>query len=523
MQHFLILVILIILFNSCTKRDLKRTDNRPNILFVISDDQSFGHASAYGCDWINTPAFDQVAQNGILFNHAYTPNAKCAPSRSCILTGLNSWQLKEAGNHVPFFPEEFATFPEVLLSHGYHTGRTGKGWAPGVAEKNGFPRELIGSNYNSKTAVPPTPAISNNDYAANFELFLKEKEYDQPFFFWYGATEPHRSYTFRSGVNTGNKSLDAVNNIPEFWPDNDTIRHDILDYALEIEHFDDHLGRMLKMLEEQDELENTIVIVTSDNGMPFPRIKGQTYPYDNHLPLAIQWLKELQNPNRKCDEFINFIDFAPTILQAAGIEISNGDMHPMTGKSFLNLLQSSTATLHPQRDHIIIGKERHDIGRPHDQGYPVRGIVTKEYAYMINYKPNRWPAGNPETGYLNTDGSPTKTWILNDRRNNDGSEYWDLNFGKRDAEELYDLRTDPWCMINLASDDSYNQLKQELRATLSAELISQKDPRMMGEGDIFDHYQYAHPATEGFYERFQKGEKMKTGWVNSTDFEKEEL
>src|SRR5690606_12425520 len=86
----------------------------PNILFAIADDASWRSFSAYGNKWIKTPAFDEVAKKGILFQNAYTPNAKCAPSRSCILTGRNSWQLEEAANHSPHFPEKFKTYAEAL-------------------------------------------------------------------------------------------------------------------------------------------------------------------------------------------------------------------------------------------------------------------------------------------------------------------------------------------------------------------------------------------------------------------------
>ena len=95
------------------------TDERPNILFVIADDASFPHMSAYGTNWVNTPGFDRVAREGILFYRAHTPNAKCSPSRSIILTGRNSWQLEEAANHVPFFPSKFKTVWEVLQQQGY--------------------------------------------------------------------------------------------------------------------------------------------------------------------------------------------------------------------------------------------------------------------------------------------------------------------------------------------------------------------------------------------------------------------
>ncbi|MCP3930764.1 MAG: sulfatase [Bacteroidetes bacterium] len=523
-NHIFWLLILIVstIFGSCQQKNGNPEDNRPNILFAISDDQSYPHAGAYGCSWVKTPAFDRIAQEGILFNQAFTPNAKCSPSRACILTGRNSWQLEEATNHVPFFPEKFKTFPEVLLEHGYFVGRTGKGWAPGVAEKDGKPRDLIGKNYTEQTLVPPAKHISNNNYAENFRSFLEEKEDKQPFFFWYGATEPHRRYEFQSGINKGKKKLSDITEVPAFWPDNDTVRTDMLDYAFEIEHFDKHLSEMLKLLEEEGLLENTIVVVTSDNGMPFPRIKGQIYEYDNHLPLAIRWGKGINSPGRTIDDYVNFIDFAPTFLEMAGISTVKSGMQSITGKSLYEFFNTSkSGIVSENRNFVLIGKERHDVGRPKDEGYPVRGIIQGNYAYTINFKPDRWPAGNPETGYLNTDGSPTKTYILNERRRERKSYFWDLNFGKRAEEELYDISQDPFCLNNLASENNLAARKSELKTLLFAELKKQEDPRILGKGAIFDNYQYANPSTAGFYERYNSGEEMKAGWVNPGDFEKE--
>ena len=114
------LIFIFIVFTGCKSFD----SNPPNILFVISDDQSYPHASIYETKWIKTPGFDRVAKKGLLFNHAYTTNAKCSPSRSSILTGRDSWLLEEAANHFPFFPEKFITFPEVLKKNGYKTGKT---------------------------------------------------------------------------------------------------------------------------------------------------------------------------------------------------------------------------------------------------------------------------------------------------------------------------------------------------------------------------------------------------------------
>ena len=166
--------------------------DRPNILFVISDDQSYPHTSAYGCTWVETPGFDRIAREGLLFNNAYTTNAKCAPSRSSIVTGRYSWSLEAAGNHVSFFPDKFITFFEALESKaGYHVGYTGKGVAPVVVMEG---RLLTGKACNAITLTPPGEEISNVDYSANFRRFLEEKAEGQPFCFWFGALEPHRRY-----------------------------------------------------------------------------------------------------------------------------------------------------------------------------------------------------------------------------------------------------------------------------------------------------------------------------------------
>ncbi len=498
---------------------------RPNILFAISDDQSFPHASAYGTDWVKTPAFDRVADQGILFNRAYTPNPKCAPSRSIILTGRNSWQLEEAANHWPYFPQKFKVFTEVLEENGYFVGSTGKGWAPGVAETaNGEQRHLAGKPFNEIKTTPPTSAISSTDYAANFEVFLDSRPGDQPFSFWFGGHEPHRAYEYQSGIEKAGKELRDIDEVPDFWPDSDSIRTDMLDYALEIEYFDQHLGRMLQLLEETGELDNTIVVVTSDNGMPFPRVKGQVYERSAHMPLAIMWADGIQNPGRVVDDFISFTDFAPTFIELAGLEWDQTGMQPTAGKSFTDILFSDKeGQIDPGRNYVLLGKERHDIGRPYDWGYPIRGIINGDFLYLRNFKEDRWPAGNPETGYLNTDGSPTKTYILDNRTTNGMYHFWRMNFGQRPVEELYNIAEDPDCINNLADHLRYSEIKFELKEQLYQELRDQDDPRILGSGFVFDVYPYMDRANQNFYERFMNGEEMNTGWVNDSDFEEELL
>ena len=276
------------------------------------------------------------------------------------------------------------------------------------------------------------------------------------------------------------------------------------------------------MLESRGELENTIVIVTADNGMPFPRVKGQVYEYSNHMPLAIMWGKGIKNPGRVVDDFISFIDFAPTLLETAGIDEKESGMQEMEGKSFTDIFKSQkSGIISKNRNYVLIGKERHDVGRPDDQGYPVRGIIKDGFLYLKNFKPDRWPAGNPETGYLNVDASPTKTLILNMRRSKRSDYFWNLSFGKRSEEELYNISSDPDCINNLAGISEYKALQDDLNSLLETELTRQNDPRILGNGDVFDRYIYAEERTRDFYNRFMKGElsKVSAGWADSTDFE----
>lgn len=498
---------------------------RPNILFAVADDWSYGHAGAYGCKWAKTPAFDRVAREGVLFTNAYTPNAKCAPSRACIVTGRNSWQLKAACNHVCFFPPEFKTYAEALDSHGYFVGMTCKGWAPGVAQDaQGKPRAMVGQPFNKRSATPPTPKISRNDYAANFADFLDAAGAGKPWCFWYGSVEPHRAYEYGSGAALGGKRAAQIDRVPRFWPDNDVVRNDMLDYAFEVEHFDRHLGRMLAELEKRGQLDNTLVVVTSDNGMPFPRAKGNQYELSNHMPLAAMWKRGIASPGRVVADFVSFIDFAPTFIEVAGLKWADTGMAPAAGRSLVNLFTASKAgRIDPARDHVLLGQERHDVGRPHDWGYPIRSIVTDAWYYLHNFESTRWPAGNPETGYLNTDGGATKTFILEARRKQPTDRFWALCFGKRPTEELYDLRNDPDCLNNLASDPAHHARKEQLKQRLFAELKAQGDPRMFGQGSVFEAEPYANPGQRNFYERYLKGEKIKAGWVDPSDFEKAPL
>jgi N-sulfoglucosamine sulfohydrolase len=500
------------------KKETKPDTKRPNILFLINDDAGIDF-SAYGSTYVQTPAFDRIAKEGILLNRAYTPNAKCGPSRSCILTGRNSWQLEAACNHSIYFPSNFKVFPEILAQNGYEIGITGKGFGPGKAlTYDGKPRELTGKKYDNFTLTPPTSNINKTDYAENFKGFLSQQK-DKPWFFWVGFSEPHRAYEYGSGAKKGNKKTTDIQKVPKYLPDTDSVRNDMLDYAFEIENADGHVARILKALEESGQLENTIIVYTSDHGMPFPRVKGNQYEQSNHIPLAIMWKNGIKTTNRKIDDYVSFIDLAPTFLEAAGIKQAASGMHPITGQSLFTLFNSSkSGQVEAARDYVLVGQERHDLGRPKDVGYPIRGIHKNGMLYLKNYEPDRWPVCNPETGYLNCDGGITKSFILNQRRSGVEKKYWKQCFGHRPSEELYDVKNDPDCVNNLITNPKYKALATQLQKEMATKLTAEGDLRMSGYGHIYE--QYPSAEVNGFYERFMKGEKMKTNWVEDSDYEK---
>lgn len=459
----------------------------PNILFCIADDASRESFGAYRSVYCKTPAIDALASKGVVFTNAYTQNPKSAPSRACIVTGKYSWQLKEATNHFCHFPAEFKLYPQILMDNGYHVGFTGKGWGPGTYDTKYNP---AGPEYNKLTVNNrPAKGISNTDYAGNFEMFLNENKEGKPFCFWLGCKEPHRFYEKDSWKKNG-KKLEDVSKVQPFLPDNDIIKGDLLDYAIEVEWYDKHVGKAIEILKKKNMLDNTIIIVTSDHGMPFPRIKGQIYDEGFHIPFIVYWKGKIMS-GRTVSDFIGFHDIAPTILEAANVK---GDFG-MTGKSFLNLLTSDkNGRIDKTRDHMILCKERHDVGRANEDGinlgYPVRAIRTDDFLYVVNYKPERWPVGNPEYGYRNCDNSPSKSYLTSLKPEDKDYSLYELGFGKRPKEELYLIKEDPHCINNVAENNKYKDVKIKLRKQMEKELKESGDPRMFGKGDIFDTYKY---------------------------------
>ena len=461
----------------------------PNILFCISDDQSYANTGANGDPVVQTPAFDRVAREGLRFTHAFCDAPTCGPSRSAILTGQHIWRLEEAGNIHSTLPAKFTTYTELLAEAGYVVGFTGKGWSPGRLEPGGRTMNPAGVSFQKRKAKPPFKSMSNTDYAGNFQDFLEQVSDDQPFCFWLGTSEPHRAYELGAGKRTG-KDPDQVI-VPPIFPDNDIVRNDILDYLVEIETFDQHVARAIAILESTGQLDNTIVVITSDHGMPFPRAKASLYDAGSRVPLAIRWPRGICNPGRDVNAFVNLSDLAPTFLEAAGL--TPPDM--MTAQSLMEIFFSGDDPV--GRPAAFIAMERHDGCRKGGKGYPCRAIRTEGYLYIHNFEPTRWPSGSPDASvcarsipYGEIDTSPTKTFMMEHRNEHGVADLAELAFGMRPAEELYDLKSDPHQMVNLAGSTAMTEAQASLRRRLFDHLKKTGDPRIVGGTVDWDYYPY---------------------------------
>lgn len=507
-------------------------EDRPNILFCFADDWG-RYASAYrtGDDdqtansVVNTPNFDRIAKEGVLFNNAFVNAPSCTPCRSSLLSGQYFWRTgRGAILQGAIWEASIPSYPLMLQESGYHIGHSYKVWSPGSPANAPYGAQATaynkaGNRFSGFSQFCNQPKYRDKETAkqllydevkANFRAFLKDREGDQPFCYWFGPTNCHRKWIKGSGKNLwGLDPDDLKGKVPPFLPDDEVVRQDICDYLGEVQAFDAGVGVLLAELEAIDELENTLIVISGDHGIPgMPRGKCNLYDYGVHVPLAIRWGKQVP-ARRTLDDFVCLPDLAPTFLEAAGVK----PPEVMTGRSLINVLQSQQeGTVDATRDHVIVGRERHVAAARNDfLPYPQRAIRTKDFLYIRNFKPDRWPMGvapgygrpagempayealeqNTFVAFGDLDASPTKAWILAHRDDPGMDEYFDFAFGRRPQEELYDLQKDPHQLTNVAADEGYADARAKLSQRLMTVLKQTGDPRVSGDGSTFDKSPFA--------------------------------
>ena len=510
----------------------------PNIVFAFADDWG-RYASAYrrfeGDNSINalvdTPNFDRIAREGSLFLNGFVPAPSCTPCRSSILSGQYFWQTGlGAILQGAVWDESTPTYPLILEEAGYHIGYTYKVWSPGRTMNAPYGGERTryepaGNRFNRFSHVATEQAGEKgvdgakqgllDETRQNFNAFLEARPEGKPFCYWWGPTNTHRTWEQGSGKALwGLEPDDLKGRLPEFLPDVHEVREDVNDYLGECLAVDAGLGVLIERLEAIGELVNTLIVVSGDHGIPgFPRAKCNLYDIGCEVALAARWPGHIQ-PERVVDDFVNLMDLAPTFLEAAGVDIPD----TMSARSLLPVLESAeSGQVDTERTFVVTGRERHvESAREGGLPYPMRAIRTKEFLYIHNFEPERWPVGDPRglddlqaeapsrddilrssrIVYSDMDGSPTKAWILHHRADEDVSPLFQIGFGKRPLEELYDLGVDPDYMNNVAGNPDYEHVRQDLSDRLMHVLRQNDDPRVVESPVRFEHPPYAGPLQD---------------------------
>lgn len=496
---------------------------RPNIVMAFADDWG-QYASAYAkiqpggiSDAVQTPVFDQIASEGVLFTRAFVSAPSCTPCRSSLLSGQHFWRCgRGAILQGAIWDLSIPSYPLLLEKNGYRIGHTYKVWSPGSpadAPHGGAAKRFSsgGRSFNGFSQyVMQRPdheqrkAELLQEIRTNVRSFLDadddgELDGDAPFCYWLGPTNVHRKWIAGSGKELWGIDPDSLKGkLPPFLPDVEVVRQDLADYLGEVMAFDAALGVLVEELKRVGQYDNTLLVVSGDHGAPgFSRGKCNLYDFGTQVPLAIRWPEGIENSGRVVTDFVSLPDLAPTFLEVAGVE----KPETMTARSLVGVLESAqSGQVDPERDAVFTGRERHVArARTDFRPYPQRAIRTDQYLYIINFEPDRWPMGTgPGFGGLpgpmpdfeklredtfaafgDYDSSPTKAWVITNRDADTAS--FDYAFGRRPRQELYDIQADPHCLQNIANLPTQARMREQLHQRLMRELRSTGDPRVKDE------------------------------------------
>lgn len=505
---------------------------QPNILFLFADDWG-RYASLLATidgpgginDVVQTPNFDAVARRGVFFRNAHVSAPSCTPCRSSLLTGRHFWQTGTGSILVgAVYDDTIPSFPPLLRDAGYFLGYSHKVWSPGTPVNSPYTKNDAfhwrgGAINQFSQAVTKHVAEGTDREAAkqkilgqvrgNFRDLLAARPADTPFCYWFGPTNVHRKWIKGSGKALWGIDPDSLEGkMPAFLPDVPEVRQDLADYFGEIAAWDAAIGVLLDELDQAGLTDNTLIAISGDHGAPgFPHGKCNLYDFGTGVCLSVTGPGVAGG--RVVDDMVSLIDLAPTFLEAAGVP----PPATMTGRSLWPILRSTkTGLVDSGRDCVYAGRERHvENARADFMPYPQRAIRTRDHLLIVNLRPDRWPLGDPyrlndgpeptiselenttRVTLPDEDAGPTKAWLVGVRDTEQWRAHFNKVYGKRPEVELYDLRTDPDEMHNLADDPAHGDLRNQLKNRLFAELERTADPRLIDDGRFYETPPMAGP------------------------------
>ena len=524
-------------------------ETRPNILFFFADDWGrfariyAEHGNLDGTNGLlRTPNLDRLAKEGVLFRNAHVNAPSCTPCRSSLLSGQHFWRTgRGAILQGAVWDEAIPTYPLLLRDAGYHLGKSYKVWSPGspgdapyggqqhAFEKSGRAFNNFSENATDLVAKGATVEAARTklleEVRDNFRAMLAAKAADQPFAYWFGPTNTHRAWVRGSGQKLWGLDPDALKGkLPAFLPDVPVVREDFADYLGEVQALDAAMGVLLEELDRAGERSKTLIAVSGDHGAPgFPHGKCNLYGFGTGVSLIVAGAGV--QGGRVVDDMVTLPDLAPTFLEAGGVK----PPAVMTGRSLWNVLKSDRqGQVDPTRTWVVAGRERHvEIARPDYTPYPQRALRTQDHVLIVNFKPERWPLGNPyrldgadeptfdevaQTTFVtlpDDDAGPTKAWFVGARKSPEWSALFEKFYGRRPMFELYDLKSDPHEMTNVAEAPAYAAVRKEMTDRLFTILRETGDPRMLEDGKYFETPPLAGPLPKQEQKRLPGGQPVK--------------
>jgi N-sulfoglucosamine sulfohydrolase len=405
----------------------------PNFIIFIADDVSWDDLGCYGNPVVKTPNIDRLAHEGLKFTNAFLTASSSSPSRCSIISGRYPHSNGAAELHTPL-PEDEIPFPLLLRQNKYYTAQAGK-WHFGPSVHRAFDRHTDGNGYKD-----------GNGGEDNWVRFTRERPKDKPFFFWFASHDAHRVW----GADTFKITHDPQKVIiPPYFTDTPETRQDIASYYNEIARFDFHIGKVREELEKQGVLDNTVIIVMADNGRPFPRCKTRVYDSGMKTPFIVFWPAGIRNKGKTTNSLVSAVDIAPSVLDLAGIKPPGR----YQGISIKPVLNNPSAEI---RNAVYSEHNWHDY-----EAYE-RMVRTKDFLYVHNARPNLTNCGPADSKQSATQASLN---LLRDKGRLSPAQA-DIFISPRPADELYDVKSDPEQLLNLASVPQYRDKLMELKSML---------------------------------------------------------
>lgn len=429
-----------------------------NVLLLIADDLGL-HTGAYGDKTAITPNLDWLAAQGVRFSNAFCTTASCSASRSVLLSGMHNHATGHYGHAHDFhgfsYVPKIRPTPDLLKDHGYRTGVIGKLHVnPGSRfrwdlDKQGGNRNVWGMAQTARKFIEESAGRS-----------------------WYlhvGFGDPHRA-----GAGFANQDYPNVKRhrfdpqkvaVPSFLPDNAETRAEVAEYYEACNRLDQGVGHFLDVLRQTGQLENTLIIFLSDNGMPFPNAKTNCYDAGAHLPLLV-WHSQLQRKGVVNQALVSWVDILPTILAWTAAKPPE---YPLHGRSFLPILEEANPS---GWDRVFLSHQFHEV----TMYYPVRAVRTRQYKYIRNLF--------PELSFPHaSDLYDSKTWqsVLAAGEAGKVGGRPSSRYLHRAAEELYDVQQDPDELNNLAASPAHRQTLAQLRAEVAAFRRQTQDPWLIND------------------------------------------